>query len=762
MNYNTHDQAGQEPAGALKSFFSNWFDGSTDLIRLLRLATGEAKGSPSFYESVSEIPIHSLLSDKLTCNVYFNVTTLREKNGRKETVSEIPGIWADMDGKAYLTGKKCDRAKELCDRGEGKGKWEGNPQTLTPEEFTRLMGLIEEGKANALDALNKLPLHLQPTFIVDSGKGYQVYWRFRELIKVNGSNSIVSIETLNKRMATLLGSDHTGNANRIFRAPYTNNVKLKGWGLRTEIIAFHPERQFDPTDFEEWLPEAEFQQTQNRAEADISDIPDNIPDRFWSLLKKNIKLQQTWEGKRQDLKDNSGSGLDMALAHQLIQHGFIDGEIARILLEAPYEKSSERTEAYLRYTIGKARGRAEETEPSEYKAEGARRVLLSEVKEAFKKWLVLKDDNLIDMSLATIVVNYFLDADPLWVLLVSPPSGAKTEILRAMDGCRNIHFCSSLTPKTLVSGQKGATEVSLLSKLTNKIIVLKDFTTILEMREDDKSEIFAQLREIYDGKFDKYFGTGKEFHWKGHLGFLAGVTQAIDESMSVKNILGDRFIYYRCPEDIEEGRKKTARQAMKNTKKESTMRGELQEIVKAFLTQFGNTGELPSYSDEIAEKIVCLSDIISRARTSVPREWSGTRDIKYVPNPENPPRLAKQFTLAGCGLAIVRGSTEISEEEYKVVKKIALDSMPDQRRATLKALWNTDWLKTREVSESMRYPVPTAKRYLEDMHVLKIVERQFNRGMEAGDAKDTTPYEWRLNLDFLHNMEEAGINEDDF
>lgn len=746
---------------ALKGFLVNWFDGSTDLIRLLLLASGESEGIPSFYNSPSEIPVKSLLNGEVESNVYFNVSTLKERNGTREAVSEIHGLWADLDGKYYLTGKKRERAKELCDKGEGKGKWETNPQTLIPEEFVELMGLIEEGKAVALNTLNQLPPQLQPTFIIDTGKGYQAYWKFRELVRLNGSHSIASIELLNKRMAAHLGSDHTGNVNRIFRVPYTNNVKLKGWGLRTEIIAFHPERQFNPSDFDEWLPEVDHNQTQPGAKADISDIPDQIPDRFWILIEENAKLQQTWEGKRQDLKDNSGSGLDMALACQLILYGFTDGEIARILAEAPYPKSSKRTEAYLRYTIGKARGRTEKAEPAEEKTEGARKVSLSEVKEVFGKWLVLRDDNLIDISLATIVANYFLDADPLWVLLVSAPSGAKTEILRSADKCKDIFFCSSLTARTLVSGQKGQTEASLLPQLKDKVLVMKDFTTILELREDDKAEILAQLREIYDGKYDKYFGTGKEFHWKGHLGFLAGVTGAIDDSLSVKNILGDRFIYYRCPADEEEDRKKTARQAIKNNKRETTMRGELQRIVKAFLAQFDGKGDLPGYSDEMSEKIVCLSNMVSRARTSVPREWSGNKDIKYVPNPENPPRLAKQFVLAACGLALVRGLTQITEEEYTVLKKIALDTIPEQRKTVIRALFCMDWLKTREVSEAMRYPVPTAKRCLEDMHVLRIVERRFNQGMEAGDAKETTPYEWSINLNFLSNMEEAGINEND-
>ncbi|MBI2485498.1 MAG: hypothetical protein HYW01_00765 [Deltaproteobacteria bacterium] len=372
--------------------------------------------------------------------------------------------------------------------------------------------------------------------------------------------------------------------------------------------------------------------------------------------------------------------------------------------------------------------------------------------------MYLNDADLIDVALAVVVANYFVDADQLWLLIVAPSSGAKTELLRSLDGGKDIYFLSNLTKATLISGQKGNIEASLLPKLSNHVLVMKDFTTVLEMRADDKAEILAQLREIYDGKYEKAFGTGKVFRWKGHVGFLAGVTIVIDDSLLVKQVLGERFILYRT---IHENRKSMTRQALRNTGKEKDMRNELNKIMRKFLNQFQRVDKLPDCPEEIEEKIIYLADTTALSRSSVPREGTGDKIIKYVPDPELPTRLAKQFKLLACGLALVRNKSQITEDEYRVLRKIALDTIPNQRKIAIKVLLTDDWLKTREVADKIRYPVTTTRIILEDLHVLRIADRRFEGGKNAVETAQTTPYEWGINFDFHETLAGAGFTADE-
>jgi hypothetical protein len=69
---------------------------------------------------------------------------------------------------------------------------------------------------------------------------------------------------------------------------------------------------------------------------------------------------------------------------------------------------------------------------------------LSEVKAAVRPWLFLEDEGIIDVMFATVIANQF-KTDPLWMIFIGPPSHAKTELLRGLDGYRKTYFLSNLT-----------------------------------------------------------------------------------------------------------------------------------------------------------------------------------------------------------------------------------------------------------------------------------------------------------------------------
>jgi len=67
-----------------------------------------------------------------------------------------------------------------------------------------------------------------------------------------------------------------------------------------------------------------------------------------------MKLMESWSGKREDLKDTSGSGQDMALVSRLRALRFDPSEALAILKAKPNKERS--TDQYLELTIRKAYG----------------------------------------------------------------------------------------------------------------------------------------------------------------------------------------------------------------------------------------------------------------------------------------------------------------------------------------------------------------------------------------------------------------------
>src|SRR5205823_3798233 len=96
------------------------------------------------------------------------------------------------------------------------------------------------------------------------------------------------------------------------------------------------------------------------------------------------------------------------------------------------------------------------------------------------------------------VLAHRLPGDPVWLLLVGPSGATKTEALRSLYDYPSVYPMSDLSARTFASGldTHGGGDPSLLARLTDEILVLKDLTTVLEKSYEERQAILAQLREI--------------------------------------------------------------------------------------------------------------------------------------------------------------------------------------------------------------------------------------------------------------------------
>jgi len=374
---------------------------------------------------------------------------------------------------------------------------------------------------------------------------------------------------------------------------------------------------------------------------------------------------------------------------------------------------------------------------------------LDELKGHFNKWLEISDPHVLEVTLGSIVANR-LGSNPVWLLLIAPPSGMKSELINALATTKFIEPLSDLTPKTLISGQHKqelGQEPSLLMRLDQRILSLKDFTTVLSKRSEHLDEILSQLREIYDGSFRKIWGTGKELNWEGHVGFIAGCTEAIDKSRVVHSILGERFILYRT---IHENRMKIARKAIENVNRVVPMRKELAEVTRQFLLPFSE-GEitLPSIAKKHINMLIELSDLTAYGRVGIIRTRQG--EVSYVPTPEMPARLAQTFALLAQGIALIRKKRAVGDVEMKIIRKVAIDTMIHHRAKVMKVLFEADDdLTTTEVSQLVNLPTSTAKIYLEELWMLQCVDRDMKSKnvdgtliIKISHGQDSA-YHWKL------------------
>lgn len=606
-----------------------------------------------------------------------------------------------------------------------------------------------------------------PSAIVASGWGLHAYWFLREPFAIESTADIERIESLNRGLTHVLGGDEgTWDISRVLRVPGT--VSHKRGGALVELRGLYPERRYDPSDLEEWgldaphAAPASFSNDEQDGDAALAKAEAaDLPAKTWRLIT----------GGHPDGSDRSKG--DFAACCDLVRSGLSDDEIRAIFRQYPIgSKYGEpgHGDRYLALTIGKVRGAAGDDEAP--RSERGKELLeaLEQARRVVAKWLLLDDQRVVEVVLAVPVANA-APGDPVWLLIVAASSGAKTELIRGLSLCPQVYALSSLTDRTFASGFGDPKQNSLLHRVkTGQTLTFKDFGSVLSMRPDQKAEILGQLREIYDGRYRKAFGTGRELDWEGRLGFLTGSTPAIERHHAVIGELGERFLWYRLLTP-DSDREAIADLALEDTGHEEQMRAEIAEAFLDVISRVDPEEVAAVTCDaDAAKRIGAAANLATWLRTPVVRDYRD-KTIDYQPLPEGPARMAKALLRLGKALAAIRGEQVIDEEALSLLVKIALDSVPPKRLAAVRCLAAADgWVRSRKVALKLRLPTTSATYLLEDLALLDVIEKRVERkqdvdgenpegGSQFEDDGSGRSFEWRfreLLADLLARLEVPG------
>ncbi|WP_404472359.1 bifunctional DNA primase/polymerase [Microbacterium aerolatum] len=371
-------------------------------------------------------------------------------------------------------------------------------------------------------------------------------------------------------------------------------------------------------------------------------------------------------------------------------------------------------------------------------------VSLAACHDAFRGWLGVDYDlGALDAVLAAAVIER-MDGDPAWLLLISGSGNAKTETVQSLAGA-GAHIVSAIASEgALLSatskGERSANATGgLLHEIgTSGILVPKDVTSMLSMDRTARGQVFAALREVYDGHWIRNVGTdgGRSLEWKGRLVVIGAVTTAWDRAHAdTISAFGDRFVVVRM--DSTTGRVAAGRKAIGNTGSEQAMRAELAAAAAGVLEGADLTAGGPN--DDEAARILAAADLVTLARTAVDVDYRGNVIDSHAP--EMPTRFAKQLAQ------IFRGGVAIGlsrADALGLAIRVARDSMPPLRLEILEDVAANAWTPLREVVKRVDKPRSTVDRQLQALHLLGLLTVDEEIATVGMHMRETTT--WRYTL----------------
>lgn len=351
-----------------------------------------------------------------------------------------------------------------------------------------------------------------------------------------------------------------------------------------------------------------------------------------------------------------------------------------------------------------------------------------ELEKQIDEYMLLADRGIFRLLMAFMLARKLPEVPP-FLFIISSSSGGKTKLLQLFSKVRGYTEMGDLTTNTFLSGQRRSDkETSLLHTLMpESFLVFKDWTTILSKYQEQMGALMGQLREIYDGSFNKRTGQGDNLQWRGKVSLLAGVTTAMYVHQKDMADMGERMLYYHMkqPNNMNLGR--WIMSIEKRKRDEKKIEEELAQAIAIFELSRevpDNTQDLPDFDPQTEEELIEIAFLATGARSSIERkQYDRSERMVMAHDREQIGRFLKQLRVLAYGLALINDDHKLTPADKSILFRIGLDSIPLQRKWVLDVLTEKKLGGTlAQLADYLKYPSDSVEKWVDDLVALGLVK----------------------------------------
>lgn len=327
-----------------------------------------------------------------------------------------------------------------------------------------------------------------------------------------------------------------------------------------------------------------------------------------------------------------------------------------------------------------------------------------------------------------------LEGDPLWLYLVAPPSSGKSTICELL-GSDDMHTRCIDTLTGIVSGDRKGKH--MIPMMQGRCVIVKDGTLLLESSPQQLSNVYGELRSVYDGSLVKHFRNGVSAEFSNiAFGMIIGITERV-YSLNMA-ALGERFLHCRMEttREIEQIRNRRAIERIFDNTKKTNFEGNEAGDARSFPKQRAYTAGFlshlhtkirseeilkPRYTNYDIDLIQALADVIACSRAQAPRSKDAASELLYDARPEASTRVVKQLSRLALCLCYVLGTDSITPQIRELLTKVALDTSFSRQHNIIRTVALSKGINRQSIALLTNMCLVTISKRIDDLISLGII-----------------------------------------
>ena len=288
------------------------------------------------------------------------------------------------------------------------------------------------------------------------------------------------------------------------------------------------------------------------------------------------------------------------------------------------------------------------------------------------------------------------NGNPTALILLGPPSTGKTTVASMFDGAkvkeeplvyRSDEFTAAAFVSQSSSAQKQDLEkIDLLPRIKHKVLLTPDLATIFKGKPEELRHRLSTITRVLDGQgFTRDSGTHGQRGYTGDYLFawIGCTTPFPDNTWGLMAQLGSRLFFLGLEtraatiEDLVQSSTGPESYLVKLKQCESAVGQFLEALFMASGGVRGVEWDNTQTPQEVAKSIARFAALLAVMRTPI------TPGSDTPVQPEDPKRAFAVLHNIARGHALIHGRKHLQEEDLPVVARIALSSMPRERRGVI-------------------------------------------------------------------------------